>query len=115
MLKLINPPEFNLTDLSCQLQNFLDSICQAGVKDLLDLFENLGNLMKPLTDNVAAELNKHSVLGLYVRRTIILFDKLTFHKVVTLFEDLKLYIRKDFENESISMDTSRNENPFLRR
>lgn len=67
--------------------------------------------MKPLLDNPhVALLNKHSVLGLYVRRMIMLFEKLTFYKVVALFEDLKGYVRQD--SDDVDMDITGDEASF---
>jgi hypothetical protein len=113
---IINSSEFVLARFSLQLQNDLDFICSEGVKELLDLFDSLGNLMKPIIDNPhVALLNKHSVLGLYVRRTIVLFEKLTFCKVVALFEDLKIYAKKSINEMNTSIDDTKSEHMFLQK
>lgn len=112
---MINSSEFILARFSCQLKTDLDFICEQGVKELLDLFDSLGNLMKPQLDNPqVALLNKHSVLGLYVRRTIIMFEKLSFYKVVALFEDIKEFNDADLFGPPLPLST-KNQRPFLQR
>ena len=117
MFKLINSSEFVLLHLSAQLQTDLEKICSEGVKELLDLFNSLGNLMKPIIETPhMALLNKHSVLGLYVRRMIIMFEKLSFYKVVALFEDIKAYISKDIDDTTnASIECTRAEFIFLQK
>ncbi|XP_058790721.1 anaphase-promoting complex subunit 5 isoform X2 [Phymastichus coffea] len=61
--------------------------------------------MKPMSDpSSLILLNKQSVLGLYVRRAIIMFQKLTFHRVVALYEQFK-----DYVNDCLDITHSINE------
>lgn len=114
LFNLINALEFTLARLSCQLKVDLDFICEEGVKELLDLFDSLANLIKPILDNPhVALLNKHSVLGLYVRRTIIMFENLTFYKIVALFEDLKSFNNNDLFHPPSPLNTRNH--PCLQR
>ncbi|XP_014222514.1 anaphase-promoting complex subunit 5 [Trichogramma pretiosum] len=104
LFKIIDSSDFILQRLSHQLSIDLEFICTEGVKELLDLFDSLGVLMKSVTED-SEKLNKHSVLGLYVRRAIMLFEKLNFYKIVSLFEDLQAYVDEN-SDYTISMDRS---------
>ncbi|KAL2712791.1 anaphase-promoting complex subunit 5 [Vespula squamosa] len=90
-------------ELELQLNTLLDK----GIEGFLDLFDSLGRLMKSTLDHAISVplLNKNSVLGLYVRRIIIFFEKLPFDQAVLLYEDLKNYVKKKSrspENTDIS-------------
>lgn len=91
--RLIMSPTFKLSRLKLIVEAQMNTLVEDGVRKLLDLFDDLGNLMKPAVDNNPhiALLNKQSVLGLYVRRMIMLYEKLTFCKIVSLYEAFKLY------------------------
>lgn len=79
-----------------ELELQLNALLDKGVEGLLELFDSLGRLMKSTLDHAISVplLNKNSVLGLYVRRIIIFFEKLPFDQVVLLYEDLKNYVKK---------------------
>ncbi|KAI4477768.1 hypothetical protein M0804_012596 [Polistes exclamans] len=78
-----------------ELELQLNTLLEKGIEGLLDLFDNLGRLMKSTLDHAIAVplLNKNSVLGLYVRRIIIFFEKLPFDQSILLYEDLKNYAK----------------------
>ncbi|XP_012287472.1 anaphase-promoting complex subunit 5 [Orussus abietinus] len=110
-LKLIQSPDMYLksvTDLLYSneyevLQRFsrlldvqLSRLYREGIEGLLDLFDCLRRLTKsPLEHSLATPaLDKNSVLGLYVRRIVMFFEKLTFSQVVALYDDFKKYLEK---------------------
>lgn len=88
-----------------------------GVQGLLDLFDSVGRLMKPALDHSLSlpALNKNSVLGLYIRRVIIFFEKLPFDQVVALYEALKKYLdRRVNTSEGSDISTgSKTEDSYL--
>jgi len=96
-----------------QLEVELDVLYEKGIDGLLDLFDNLRRMIEPKEHPLSISmLNKNSVLGLYVRRMLIFFEKLAFDQVVVLYNDLKKYIEKkvtNIENSDISI-TSKQEN-----
>ncbi|KAJ8667297.1 hypothetical protein QAD02_008959 [Eretmocerus hayati] len=92
--KLVNSSEYSLTKLSAETHNELESICGSGIQGLLDLFDSLPSMMRPiLEDPYICLLSKNSVLGLYVRRSLMMFEKLDFSRIVSLSEELKEYFK----------------------
>lgn len=117
LLDLLYSSEFVLQQFAHTLENELQSLHDNGVMTLLDLFENLGKLTKPALDHSLAQplLNKNSVLGLYVRRIIILFERLTFYQVVLLYESLKDYIKGGVKNDCENSISLKMEESFYRK
>ncbi|XP_066585318.1 anaphase-promoting complex subunit 5 [Prorops nasuta] len=106
LLNVLYSHEFVLHRYAHQLELELNEICAKGVEEFLDLFDGLGWLMKPSLDHSlsAPILNKTSVLGLYVRRIIIFFEKLVFDQVVILYSALQKYVDKNYS----APETSKN-------
>ncbi|XP_033223750.1 anaphase-promoting complex subunit 5 isoform X2 [Belonocnema kinseyi] len=117
LLDLLYSSEFVLQQFAHTLENELQLLNDNGVMALLDLFENLGKLTKPALDHSLAQplLNKNSVLGLYVRRIIILFERLTFYQVVLLYESLKNYIEGGIKNGCENSTSLKIEESFCRK
>lgn len=116
LLNILHSPEYILHRFARQMEVQLNMLTGKGVEGLLDLFDNVGRLMKPTLDHSLSlpALNKNSVLGLYIRRVIIFFEKLPFDQVVALYEALKKYLDKrinTFDGSDISTD-SKTENLF---
>lgn len=90
-----------------ELELQLNTIIDKGIDGFLDLFDSLGKLMKSTIEDHAISvplLNKNSVLGLYVRRIIIFFEKLPFDQAVLLYEDFKNYVKKMSRSPDEEMD-----------
>ncbi|KAF3423832.1 hypothetical protein E2986_00315 [Frieseomelitta varia] len=109
LLNILHSPEYILHRFARQMEVQLNMLTGKGVEGLLDLFDNVGRLMKPTLDHSLSlpALNKNSVLGLYIRRVIIFFEKLPFDQVVALYEALKKYLDKrinTFDGSDISTD-----------
>lgn len=116
LLNILHSPEYILHRFARQMEVQLNMLTGKGVEGLLDLFDNVGRLMKPTLDHSLSlpALNKNSVLGLYIRRVIIFFEKLPFDQVVALYEALKKYLDKrinTFDGSDISTD-SKTENLY---
>lgn len=105
LFKILNNSDYTLSHYSHELELDLSAVKDGGVKEILDLFDDLEKLMKPKIDNpYMTLLNKQSILGLYVRRAIVMFQKLNFHRVVTLFEEFKSYVNDGLDiTHSINM------------
>lgn len=91
LLKLLHSEEYILQRFAQQLEIQLELLYEKGVEGLLDLSDSLMRLMDAPLDHCVAHpaLNKNSVLGLYTRRIIISFEKLTFYQVVALYDAFK--------------------------
>ncbi|KZC12695.1 Anaphase-promoting complex subunit 5 [Dufourea novaeangliae] len=107
LLNILYSPEYILHRFAHRLEMQLNVLKEDGVEGLLDLFDSVGHLMKPTLDHSLSlpGLNKNSVLGLYIRRVIIFFEKLPFDQVVSLYEVLKKYLERK-ANTSESSDIS---------
>ncbi|EZA49509.1 anaphase-promoting complex subunit 5 [Ooceraea biroi] len=106
LLNTLYAPEYALHRFAAKLDMELDVLYEKGIDGLLDLFDSLRRMIEPKEHSLSVSvLNKNSVLGLYVRRMLIFFEKLAFDQVVVLYNDLKKYIDKritDTENSDIS-------------
>lgn len=99
LLDMLYEPEYALHRFADQLEVELDVLYEKGVDGLLDLFDSLRRLMEPKDHSLSLPaLNRNSVLGLYVRRMLIFFEKLAFDQVVILYNDLKKYIERKISN-----------------
>ncbi|XP_053994438.1 anaphase-promoting complex subunit 5 [Hylaeus volcanicus] len=108
LLNVLYSPEYILHRFARQLEVQLNLLNGKGVEGLLDLFDSVVRLMKPTLDHSLSlpALNKNSVLGLYIRRIIIFFEKLPFDQVVSLYEALKKYLeRRTSTSESSDIST----------
>ncbi|XP_015517721.1 anaphase-promoting complex subunit 5 [Neodiprion pinetum] len=105
LLNLLHSEEYVLQRFAQQLEVKLDELYHKGVEGLLDLSESLMRLMDTPLDHCVAHpaLNKNSVLGLYTRRIIISFEKLTFHQVVALYESFKPYWQVLYKMENLGL------------
>lgn len=93
LLNLLYSPEYVLHRFANQLETELNILCNKGVDGLLDLFNSLCRLIESKEHALSMPmLNRNSVLGLYIRRMRIFFEKLPFNQVVVLYNDLKKYV-----------------------
>ncbi|XP_015586196.1 anaphase-promoting complex subunit 5 [Cephus cinctus] len=111
LLNILNSPEYVLQRIGRHLDTHLCELASKEIEGLLDLFDSLGRLTKPALDHSLSlpALNKNSVLGLYVRRVIVLFEKLTFYQVVTLYNALWKYIEKYIDTSRLSTKSKMDE------
>ncbi|XP_060832174.1 anaphase-promoting complex subunit 5 [Bombus pascuorum] len=117
LLNILHSPEYILHRFAHHMEVQLNMLRGKGVEGLLDLFDNVGRLTKPSLDHSLSlpALNKNSVLGLYIRRVIIFFEKLPFDQVVALYEALKKYLDKrinTFDGSDISA-ASKTEDSYI--
>lgn len=118
LLNTLYIPEYALHRFADQLEVKLDMLYKKGIDGLLDLFDSLRRMIEPKEHLPVSILNKNSVLGLYVRRMLIFFEKLAFDQVVVLYNDLKKYIEKksiDTENSHISTTKQENFDSHVKR
>lgn len=106
LLEVLYASEYVLHRFAKQLEVQLDTLHGKGVDGLLDLFDSLRRSMEPKDHPLSLPvLNRNSVLGLYVRRMLIFFEKLPFNQVVALYNNLKKYIERKIDSLEDS-DTS---------
>lgn len=111
LLNTLYIPEYALHRFADQLEVKLDMLYKKGIDGLLDLFDSLRRMIEPKEHLPVSILNKNSVLGLYVRRMLIFFEKLAFDQVVVLYNDLKKYIeKKSIDTENSHISTTKQEN-----
>jgi len=92
LLNMLYEPEYALHRFADRLEINLDAIHDT-------IFDNLRRLMESKDHALALPaLNRNSVLGLYVRRMLIFFEKLTFNQVVALYNDLEKYVVKKIDS-----------------
>ncbi|XP_018347045.1 PREDICTED: anaphase-promoting complex subunit 5 isoform X2 [Trachymyrmex septentrionalis] len=107
LLNMLYEPEYALHRFADRLEINLDAIHEKGIDQLLDLFDNLRRLMESKDHALSLPaLSRNSVLGLYVRRMLIFFEKLAFDQVVALYNDMEKYVVKkidSLENSDISI------------
>ncbi|XP_076090764.1 anaphase-promoting complex subunit 5-like [Mytilus galloprovincialis] len=100
ILKLIQSPNMTLKDLTDQVQPILKQthyeifaerlkgFYQEGVLLLMDFFQDV---TKQLSDPSNGVISASSILGLFLRRMIVAFEKLSFSQVTKLFTRYKDY------------------------
>lgn len=99
LLNMLYEPEYALHRFADRLEINLDAIHEKGIDELLDLFDNLRRLMESKDHALALPaLSRNSVLGLYVRRMLIFFEKLAFDQVVALYNDMEKYVTKKIDS-----------------
>ncbi|XP_011643849.1 anaphase-promoting complex subunit 5 [Pogonomyrmex barbatus] len=104
LLNMMYEPEYSLHRFADRLEINLDAIHEKGVDELLDLFDNLRRLMESKDHALALPaLSRNSVLGLYVRRMLIFFEKLAFDQVVALYNDMEKYVVKKIDMENLDV------------
>ncbi|XP_011314211.1 anaphase-promoting complex subunit 5 [Fopius arisanus] len=120
-LKLIQSPDMDLKALIfalCKTEYVLQRFARTmevecvhltnksvGVEGLLELFDVLSRLVKSPQDHSlnSYALCRSSVLGLYVRRTIIFFEELAFSEVAQLYDAFV----EDFEEAAMALANAR--------
>lgn len=106
VLKLIQSPDMELSEFMALLQSgrytWLPAHITALKKALADINDGgvcaIQTLIHELNSTVFADsallqpvVNKSSIIGLFLRRIIIFFDKLTFSQVVAVYRSFKAY------------------------
>lgn len=103
ILKLLQSPDLSLKELLNQTQNilkpkifdeFLDRLKEFYEEDVLPLMDFFQELHRMLTEPITPEMpviSSSSVLGLFFRRMILVFDSLSFSQVTTLYNQFKHY------------------------
>ncbi|XP_049828082.1 anaphase-promoting complex subunit 5 isoform X1 [Schistocerca gregaria] len=108
--KLLTEGRYSLLpSLYRSFENELLEIYKKGVGSILDLISSVGRLM--LEPSVMMPIvNKSSVIGLYLRRIILHFEKLSFSQVVSVYQVFKEYCQEAFSGrltvESIDSSVS---------
>ncbi|KAL0098394.1 hypothetical protein PUN28_008359 [Cardiocondyla obscurior] len=105
LLNMLQEPEYSLHRYAGRLEINLDVIQEKGIDELLDLFDNLRRLMESKDALALPVLSRNSVLGLYVRRMLIFFEKLAFDQVVALHNDLEKYAREKIDSLESDIST----------
>ncbi|XP_012542546.1 anaphase-promoting complex subunit 5 [Monomorium pharaonis] len=113
LLNMLYEPEYALHRFADRLEINLDAIHEKGIDELLDLFDNLRRLMESKDHALALPaLSRNSVLGLYVRRMLIFFEKLAFDQVVALYNDMEKYVVKKIDLDSSDISTISKQEDF---
>ncbi|PNF24685.1 hypothetical protein B7P43_G17552 [Cryptotermes secundus] len=95
--------------LTAHIQNFEKKLLEAhqrGVASILDLIQSLGRLMVEPSHMAPPIVHKSSVIGLYIRRIMVLFDKLSFSQVVGIYQAFKLYYERSVFKQPVAADTA---------
>lgn len=115
ILKLIQSPDMTLKDFTDQVQPILKQkhydifterlkgFDQEGVLLLMDFFQEV---TKQLSDPSNGVISASSVLGLFLRRMIVAFEKLSFSQVTKLFTRYKDYYEVGQSHGGGGMDES---------
>ncbi|XP_071802629.1 anaphase-promoting complex subunit 5-like [Asterias amurensis] len=77
-------------ELSKDLVEMLSSINTSGLSALADFIQSLDKLLD--SNNGQSPVHRHSVLGIFIRRMVLSYDKLSFDQVSSLFKGLKVYL-----------------------
>ncbi|KAJ9592635.1 hypothetical protein L9F63_015690, partial [Diploptera punctata] len=122
VLKLIQCPDLELNELQAMLtsgkynllpahmQSFekkLMEIYQKGVGSILDLVQSMQRLLVEPSHMVSPVVHKSSIIGLYMRRIMIFFDKLSFSQVVDIYQSFKRYYEKNVNKQHIEEATEK--------
>ncbi|GLG92673.1 Anaphase-promoting complex subunit 5 [Gryllus bimaculatus] len=115
VLKLIQCPDLELNELQELLQTDkfqllpqhlktfntqLQQLYDNGVGSVLDLMQNVKQLMvEPST--VLPVVHKTSVIGLYLRRILVFFDKMSFSQVVLMYKAYQKYFERSNPKKSV--------------
>ncbi|XP_061189675.1 anaphase-promoting complex subunit 5-like [Saccostrea echinata] len=103
ILKLLQSPDLSLKDLLDQTQHilkpkifdeFMDRLKEFYEEDVLPLMDFFQELHRMLTEPITPEMpviSGSSVLGLFFRRMILVFDSLSFSQVTTLYNQFRRY------------------------
>lgn len=103
ILKLLQSPDLSLRDLLDQTQSilkpkifdeFTDRLKEFYEEDILPLTDFFQELHRMLSEPIAPEMpviSSNSVLGLFFRRMILMFDSLSFSQVTALYNQFKHY------------------------
>ncbi|XP_045463070.1 anaphase-promoting complex subunit 5 [Harmonia axyridis] len=120
LIKVLQKPDLELSELwsllisesyelpPALLITFKDElllITRKGIEALVDYIDNLNRLME-YENSLAYDyfsIAKTSVVGVYLRRLIVNFDRLTFFEVTEVFSEFQKYC-KDFEELSLEQE-----------
>lgn len=98
LLNILYSSEYVLHRFAKKLEMQLETLSGEGIDGLLNLFDSLYRLMESKDALFLPALNRNSVLGLYVRRMLIFFEKLPFNQVGALYNNLRKYIERKIES-----------------
>ncbi|XP_038046121.1 anaphase-promoting complex subunit 5-like [Patiria miniata] len=77
-------------ELSKDLVETLSSINTSGLSALADFVLSLHKLLD--SNNGQSPVHRHSILGIFIRRMVLSYDKLSFDQVSSLYKNLKVYL-----------------------
>ncbi|XP_063240526.1 anaphase-promoting complex subunit 5 [Bacillus rossius redtenbacheri] len=104
-LKLIQSPDMEMSELHREVtggrygvslrtvRNFKDRMARLfdeGISSLLDVSQSLRTLMSE-PSQINPTVHRSSIIGIYLRRIVVYFDKLNFSQLVSLFTSFKSY------------------------
>ncbi|CAH1158814.1 unnamed protein product [Phyllotreta striolata] len=93
------------------LDQTLTTLNEDGVGNLSDIVDSLVKIMNRSDDHLnsttISAIAKSSIVGYYLRRFILNFDKLTFSEVVKVYEDFQKYY-EDFEKNFVNKEHNDN-------
>ncbi|KAK9729719.1 Anaphase-promoting complex subunit 5 [Popillia japonica] len=125
LLKLIQSPDIALDELLSltlsidhvinntlieRVKKLIYNIVTIGVRYLLDIIDSIGRL-PAFEENTVKSGTIHirnSVVGYFLRRFIIFFDKLTFSEVIVTLESYKQYFNQSCLSKGLNMMPSKN-------
>lgn len=125
--KLVTGNTYNLMpELLVNYEKLCDKILTKKIDGMMDTINNLNKMLIDLPGQVSPLVNKSSPVGLFLRRMMLHFDKLSFPQTILVFEAFEKYIRdgrdkvqkeKEFvlkkPAERVRVDTSTPESPNI--
>uniref|UniRef100_A0A8D8YVF5 Anaphase-promoting complex subunit 5 n=2 Tax=Cacopsylla melanoneura TaxID=428564 RepID=A0A8D8YVF5_9HEMI len=111
-LKLIHCPDLAYTELHSLItgnryqlmpelltnyEKLCDKLLVKKIDGLMDTINNLNKMLIDLPGQVSPLVNKSSPVGLFLRRMMLHFDKLSFPQTILVFEAFEVYIREGRE------------------
>ncbi|XP_070532734.1 anaphase-promoting complex subunit 5-like [Ptychodera flava] len=100
MLKWIQNPDVELKELMPEVQEIsedihknlndrLDEVYANGLSTLIDFFQSLDKLLESIDGEPV--IHRSSIIGIFVRRMILAFDKLSFSQISKLYKLMRQY------------------------
>ncbi|KAI5701226.1 hypothetical protein M8J75_007398 [Diaphorina citri] len=96
--KLLTGKQYQLMpELLANYEKLCDKILVKKIDGLMDTINNLNKMLIDLPGQMSPLVNKSSPVGLFLRRMMLHFDKLSFPQTILVFEAFKRYVREGRE------------------
>ncbi|XP_026680580.1 anaphase-promoting complex subunit 5 [Diaphorina citri] len=96
--KLLTGKQYQLMpELLANYEKLCDKILVKKIDGLMDTINNLNKMLIDLPGQMSPLVNKSSPVGLFLRRMMLHFDKLSFPQTILVFEAFERYVREGRE------------------